>query len=140
MYGDPAVDGGYEVDLPDPVAPGDVMSASVVLSGSTWELSLADATAGWTFETAIATPSPAPSQSSAEWIVERPDIDGAPAVLPDFTPVTFTDATATADSAAGPITSYPWAPVAMDGSTILAQPSGLTADGEGFTDTWEASS
>ena len=143
MYGDPAVDDGYQVSLPSasyPVAPGDAMTASVVLHGSTWDLSIANATAGWTFEEAIPSPTPAPSQSSAEWIVERPEVDGALAVLTDFASVTFTDATATGDSAAGPITSFSWAPVAMEGSTTLAQPGPLTADGEGFTDTWYAGS
>ena len=50
MYGDPAVNNGDEVELSpsiDHVSPGDAMTASVSLTGSTWTLAISDTTAGW---------------------------------------------------------------------------------------------
>src|ERR1019366_7740166 len=109
MYGDSAVNSGFSVQLPSaiyPVSPGDSISASVSLSGSTWTLAIADSPQGWHYATSVPSPSPAPAQSSAEWIAERPDINGSPASLADFGSVNFTGASATGNGHTGPIADF----------------------------------
>ncbi len=150
MYGDPAVNGGDEVVLSPastyPVYPGDAMSASVKVAksvaGSTWTLEITDSTEGWTYSTAIASPSPAPAQSSAEWIVERPEIclvKCSPTSLADFGTVTFTNAMTTENGTSGPLAAFSAAAIEMEsGSTVLALPGSLDPTGENFTDTWKA--
>ncbi len=145
MYGDANVEGGYEVPLSNTVEAGDAMSATVSLTGSTWTLAIADATQNWHYSINVANPtSPAPSQSSAEWIAERPEVCSSScglATLSNFGSVTFTNATATDASATNaPISAFANTPMEMVGSTVLAMPGPLTAGGTGFTDTWNASS
>jgi hypothetical protein len=144
MYGDPTVDGGYEVPLDDTVAPGDAMSATVGIAGTTWTLQLTDATQNWHFSIDIPSPSPAPAQSSAEWVGERPEVCSSTcglAALSNFGNLTFTSATATdATETNQPISVFAYAPIEMVGSTLLAAPGPLSVTGEQFTDTWDASS
>ncbi len=143
MYGDEAVNDGFEVPLSGssyPVSPGDAMSASVSITGSTWTLSIADTTASWSYSIEIASPSPAPARSSAEWIVERPEIDSSLSALSDFGSESFTGASATDGAASGAISAFTVDPLEMEGSTLLAAPGALSPGGEGFTDTWYASS
>jgi hypothetical protein len=147
MYGDPNVNNGYEVPLSNssyPVAPGDAMTASVSLSGTTWTLQIADTTKDWSFSTNIATYTPAPAQSSAEWVVERPQVCSSScglAALSDFGSSTFDAASATvAGGTSRPISALNFTPLEMVGSTVLAAPGGLDATGEQFADTWSASS
>jgi len=140
MYGDSAVNDGYEVPLPDPVAPGDAMTASVSLAGSTWTLAISDTTRNWTESIPIASPSPAPQQVSAEWIAERPEVDGSLATLSDFGNAAFTSATAANGLASGPISDFSYQPVQMVGSTVLANPGPLTAGGSAFGVAWNAGS
>jgi hypothetical protein len=143
MYGDPSVDGGYEVPLDETVQPGDAMSASVSITGSNWTLTIADATQNWHFSTTIPNPNPAPSQASAEWIGERPEVCSSTcglATLSDFGALTFTNATATdATETNQPISAFSYQPLEMVGSTLLASPGPLSTNGEQFTDTWDAS-
>ena len=141
MYGDPSVNSGYSIELSTtsyPVAAGDSISASTQLIGSTWQFILADATAGWTFQTTVPSPTPAPAQVSAEWIAERPTVSGSLALLTDFDNVTFTQASATGSGHAGSIASFSWAPIQMLGSGLLATPGSLNQTGDGFTDSWLA--
>jgi hypothetical protein len=149
MYGDNAVADGNEVPLSSstyPVEAGDAMSAAVSLSGSTWTLEIADATRNWHYSIGIAQPSPAPSQASAEWIVERPEVCSEScelANLSQFVSVGFTAATATSGSTTGPISDFhPSAIEMMDNSyaSVLASPGPLDTTGEQFTDSWLASS
>lgn len=141
MYGDNAVNNGYAVPLQDasyPVAAGDAMSGSVALSGSTWVLTLSDATQNWTFQAQFASPTPQLSQGSAEWMVEDPD-GCTPQCQPlsQFSPVQFTAAAAAVNGQSEPISNFPLTAVQIDqNSTPLATPGLLTADG--FTDTWLA--
>jgi lipoprotein signal peptidase len=75
MYGDNAVDSGYEVELSpstNPVSHGDSMSASVSVSNNDWTLSITDSSQGWSYTTPAISFSAA--QSSAEWVVERPEV------------------------------------------------------------------
>ena len=133
MYGDEAVDHGDAVDLPNPVSAGDTMSAGVSVSGSSWTLSITDDTAGWS-QTIPITYSGA-AKATAEWIVERPQVNGGLATLADFGGVGFGGATANGSplSSASSIAMY-------SGSDLLASPGPLGADNESFAVTWYASS
>ncbi len=78
-----------------PLTPGDVLTASVVGSGSSFTLTITDA-GRWTFST-VQTASIATLDSSAEWIAEAPTLckTSCRAVkLADFGSVNFTGATA----------------------------------------------
>jgi len=139
MFGDPAVSGGYAVPLSTatyPVLPGDEMTGSVTLTGSTWVLALSDSTQHWNFQIAIASPSPQLSQDSAEWMVEDPNGCSPCQPLAQFSPVQFSAASATVNGQTGSISSFPSVAMAIDqGSTLLSAPGSLDAAGDGFTDT-----
>jgi hypothetical protein len=156
MYGDTSVNNGNQVVLSStayPVSPGDQITASVSVSGSTWTLTLEDQPAQgltWTFSTPIATPlppDPLPAEASAEWIVERPNVCGGmggctPAALSGFGTVKITSASATASGKTGSIAAFPWTFTQMtstSSSAILAEPGPLDPAGETFTDTWNGS-
>jgi hypothetical protein len=77
-----------------PVAPGDIMSASLQCVASCtaggaqlWTLSMTDQTAGWTFT--LPNVVYQSSLASAEWILEATTVAGAIAPLPDFGSTTF---------------------------------------------------
>jgi hypothetical protein len=153
MYGDSAVDDGYEVQLGDDctstssntpvyctVEPGDAMSASVSVVDDAWTLALADSTQGWTYATPQIDFSAA--QTSAEWIGERPEVGSELASLADFGSLSFTGATATANGVTSPISAFSgYAPMEMENTSgdTLAAPGLLDPTGDGFTDTWYAS-
>lgn len=143
MYGDAAVNNGYAQELPPatyPVSPGDVMNGSVSLSGTTWLLSLADATANWSFSIQFPSPAGGLSQGSAEWMVEDPDgCSPQCQTLAQYTPVAFTSATATENGQGGPISAFAATTLQIEqNSTLLSAPGALNATGDGFTDTWYA--
>lgn len=144
MNGDTQDDGEYggQIDATDcagnsscPVAPGDAMSASVSVSGTTWTFTIDDTTAGWTFTSPpIDSPTPTPQQAYAEWIVSPPQSE-----LTDFGAVPFSNATATVSGqAASPIADLRFQALEMEppDQSQTVTPSSLTTDGEGFTDTW----
>jgi hypothetical protein len=145
MYGDDAVNQGYEEELStttNPVSSGDSITSSVSVSGSTWTLSIWD-TSRWTaaFTTSITFVGAA--QSSAEWIVERPELCSGKGCsltsLADFGSVTFSDATATTTGSGESISSYSDAAIEMIGPpNVLALPSALSAGGETFIDLWQS--
>lgn len=144
MYGDSAVNDGDEVELSaatNPISPGDEMTATVSESAGTWTLTIADTSQGWT--SPITVVFAGAEQSSAEWIVERPELCSvfscSLASLADFGTVTFTDAEATSATANAPISAYTNTDLEMvNGTTALAVPGPLTLSGTGFTDTWES--
>jgi hypothetical protein len=141
MYGDEAIDEGAEVGLSSssyPVSPGDAMTASVSVANSVWTLAIADTTKGWSYSIEI--PWAVPWRSSAEWIVERPEVGWSLSALADFASASFTGASATDGTTSGPISSFSFQPIEMDGSTLLAAPGPLEQSGESFGDTWYASS
>jgi hypothetical protein len=148
MYGDSAVNSGNEVELSPssyPVFPGDAISASVSVVGATWTLAISDSGSAsqlhsWSFSTNIVFSGAA--QSSAEWIVERPDICNALscslATLANFGTVTFTNAAATENGIPGSISTWSNAAIEMlNGSTPIAVPGSLDPTGSIFTDTYE---
>jgi hypothetical protein len=152
IYGDNGLNGGAEVPLSTtsyPVVAGDVIAATVNVSSNEWTFSLIDtstAHSSWSYNNDDA---PIlftdPDQSTAEWIVERPEIcsgsDCSEAALPDFGTVTFTDASLTiASGTTGPITQEPDTPLALDAThTLYALPGVLSDGGTEFTVTWEHS-
>ena len=149
MYGDSAVNSGYEVELAPssyPVSPGDSMTASVTVANNVWTLAISDAGSAanphnWQFSTNINFSGAA--QSSAEWIIERPEmcyiIFGCSlTTLANFGSITFTNATATDNGTSGPISATSNAGIEMvDGTTPIAVPSSLDHTGTFFTDTYQ---
>lgn len=86
------------ITLPNPVSPGDVMTAALQCVAScsaatqTWQLSMVDQTQGWTFAQNF---SYASSELSAEWIVEAPSDDNNNVfALADFSRSTFNSSSA----------------------------------------------
>lgn len=143
MYGDNSVNSGYEVELSPqqyPVSPGDSVSASVHASGTSWTLTIADSSKGWSYSTPTITFRAA--ESSAEWIVERPELCGSSCsltALANFGSVSFSNASTGTSTSSGTISAYPDASIEMvNGSTPLAVPGSLDPTGASFTDTWEA--
>ena len=137
MYGDPQdVHGGYAVPLPGstyPVAPGDQMSGSVSFDGSNWLLALSDATRSWSFQVSIASPSQPLSQGSAEWMVEDPNgCSPQCAVFAHSSAVQFTNATATANGLAGPLSSFPLTAMQIQQGSALLATVGPLQSGSGF--------
>lgn len=83
--------------LPDPeeqitamtVAPGDNVTVQIAkIGGTNWGIEVKDNTTGQSYATDQTYSGP---ETSAEWVVEAPSIDGTPVTLGDYTPdVTFT--------------------------------------------------
>ncbi len=136
------------VTLPstDAVFAGDTVSASVSVSGSTWNLEITDATQGWAFSTSVIGPAPAPAQESAEWIMEAPTpcslfsgCSSTPTPLADFATETFSGAQAVAQGRSGPISAFSSIEETMTdvgGTTVKAQPSALSGEGTSFSVAW----
>jgi hypothetical protein len=125
------------VTIPEPVSPGDQMSAEVSNSGGTYTLTLTDA-GRWTYSPGPQTPVPTPQASSAEWIAEAPSVctkKCVPVKLANFRSVTFTGASANGASIAS-FTSSQTKKIEMEkGKTIKAVPTPLL--GSGFTVNWQ---
>jgi len=144
LYGDNSVNSGDEVELSPstyPVSPGDTISASVSVSGTTWTLVVSDSQQGWSYSTNIVFSGAA--QSSAEWVVERPEecsfFSCSLTSLADFGSVQFLSASASTNSSSGTISANSYSAIEMvNGSTVLALPGALDAAGDSFTDTWKA--
>jgi hypothetical protein len=127
---------------------GDVMTAEVKVTGSSFVLSMKDATAGWTFSI-TKTGSSSLKRSSAEWVIESPEICSTScklAKLADFGKLTFSNCEAATTGADGAISSFTGAKgphkMTMTGTpktVIRSVPSALTSNGEGFTTTWKHS-
>lgn len=153
MFGDQSVDGGDEVPLSTalyPVSPGDEINASVSESNGTWTLALSDPTdpiRSWTFSIRVDFASA--SQSSAEWIVERPEIcySSSPSsceltALADFGDVTFSNAqAATSSGTPSSIPAFSSTELNMENnadSMLLDESGSLDPSGEDFTVTWNS--
>ncbi len=120
-----------------PVAPGDVLTATVSLTGSTYVLAISDLSK-WSFST-NQTPATPPLNSSAEWIAEAPTscVKSRCKVVPltDFSSIRFTGATANGL----PISSLSNVQIDMTtkgGKSVLAQTSALGGGGNNFAVTW----
>ena len=145
MYGDPNVSGGNEVELNPsdyPVSPGDVIDASVSEAGGVWTLALTDSSVRWSFSTTIGFSSAA--QSSAEWIVERPELCDSSCqltALADFGTVAISNAQAATTGSPASIPAFTSSELNMvsnSGSMLLDESGALDPSGENFTVTWKA--
>jgi Peptidase A4 family/Immunoglobulin I-set domain len=124
-------------ELSYPVAAGDSMTATISVSGSSWTLTLVDHTKSWTSQTSVSSGSV--QQSSAEWVVERPEVGGSLSVLSNFGSTGFSGASATIDGESGSIAYFSGTPFEMEGengTTLLALPGPLGSGGSSFTDTF----
>ena len=123
------------------VSPGDRMEASVTLidpASNLWSISLADLTSGQSFQNNFTYNS---QQLTAEWIVERPDVNNAISQLADFGSVTFSSCNANLGKT-GAISDFQNSKVLMDAQTQnnqsvqLVDVSDLSAQGTQFTATY----
>ncbi len=116
------------------VQPGDTMTASISLVNektNTWAITIRDVTRGEQFKKTFVYNS---SRLSAEWVVERPKVNGTVSTLADFGNVTFTECKATLDSVTGAIGNFSYAQLLMqDEDTPLVSVSSLDGDESGFT-------
>lgn len=127
-----------------PVRPGDTLSASVTVSGTTFTLSMSSSE-GWHFSTTKQGSGLA--QSSAELIAESPEVCSGfscqLAQLSDFGTVNFSGASATAGGPAAPLGSFtadsgPHEIVGLTSSGgVKMQPSSLSPAGNAFSVAWE---
>jgi Peptidase A4 family len=139
--GSPDYYGWYEMYPADPVyftntvQPGDSLSASVSVSGSTYTITLTDNTRGWT-QTENETGSGL-SDSSAEVITEAPSTESGPLPLADFGAVNYADSTANGES----MDSLSPTAIEMVGASgdQLDSTSGIDSSGD-FSNTWMAES
>ena len=125
----------YEVTIDSlSVLPGDRITASISLSDpstNTWMLEINDSAGGQSYENSFVYAS---SMLSAEWIAERPKINGVLRNLADFSELTFTDCAATVGGKAGTISSLPFMKVTLISSnTKLTNVSPLASNGSSFT-------
>jgi peptidase A4-like protein len=137
------------------VRPGDAISATVGVSGSTVSIQIANATRHTVFSKTLTMPV-TPDVSSAEWIAEAPSTCGnygcTPLPLANFAKASFTSGTATtADGHTGTISDPAWAAtaVALQGTTAgrsrfaasltvaNAIPGALSGDGTAFDIAWQ---
>jgi hypothetical protein len=138
--GSPDYYGWYEmypadpVYFTNPVAPGDSLSASVAVSGTSYTLTLTDSTQGWT---QTENESGSYTDSSAEVITEAPSSAQGPLPLADFGTIGYS---ASAANGASFSTQDPTSitMVAGDGDQ-LDSTSALDGSG-GFSNTWQAAS
>ncbi len=116
------------------VQAGDTITASISLvseNTNTWSIEIADVTQGQRFKKTFVYNS---SRLSAEWVVERPKVNGTFSTLADFGNVTFTECKATIDGNTGAISNFSYARLVMQDQELqLVKVSPLTDDGSSFT-------
>ena len=117
------------------VSAGDSISASVTYASGKYTATITDTTAGKSFS--ITRSDSSAVRSSAEWIVERPEICSAVSCklssLADYGTVTFSSISATTTS-----NSYSTDRITMVDSSgkVLSEPSALNNAGTSFSVTW----
>ena len=117
------------------VQPGDMITASISVvseNAHTWSVGILDVTTGERFEKTLFYDS---SRLTAEWIVERPNVNGTTSTLADFGNVMFSDCKATIDGKSGAIGNFSHAQLVMYNSknVQLVTVSPLSNDGSSFT-------
>lgn len=125
----------YLVRIPDlHVRAGDTITASISLineNTTTWSIKISDVTRGEQFKKDVVYNS---SMLSAEWVVERPKVNGIISTLADFGNVTFTECKATVDGVTGAIGDFSYAQLVMHEEDMpLVSVSPLNDDESGFT-------
>jgi hypothetical protein len=140
------------VKVPLKVRPGDLITTSVNVTGTTVLIQIKNRTRKTVFTKSLTMD--APDLTSAEWVAEAPsacDASGTRCtVLPlaNFGSVTFTKAASIASTHPGTISDPTWSRVSiklvpggsqfgrLNTSTAGALPGAVTADGRGFPVTW----
>jgi len=115
------------------VSAGDNITAQISLlnpAADTWFININDLTKDQSFQQSFTYSS---SMLSAEWIVERPQINGRVRNLANFGELTFTGCTATIAGKVGSISSFPSVEVTMYQSAPLVTVSPLMSGGTSFT-------
>jgi hypothetical protein len=122
------------------LAPGDVITASVVRSGTSYKLSLTDSTHPADSFSTTQTCSDC-ANSSAEWIAEAPSGSSGVFPLSHFSTFTPYAATVKTTSKSGVISSFTDDEITMADSSghVEAQPGPLNAPGKSFKVTWKRS-
>ena len=126
----------YLIRIPNlRVQPGDTITASISLvneNASTWSIEMSDATRSEQFKKVVVYNS---SRLTAEWIVERPKVNGTVSTLADFGNATFTECKATVDGITGTIGNFSYAQLVMhdDEDNPLVSVSPLNDEGSVFT-------
>jgi hypothetical protein len=116
------------------VRAGDSITASISLvneNASEWLIEICDVTRGEHFGKVVVYNS---SMLSAEWIVERPKVNGEVSTLADFGNVTLTDCRATVNGVSGTVGNFSYAQFVMHDEDIsLVSVSPLNDDDSSFT-------
>jgi hypothetical protein len=142
MWGDTSLNNGYLISVPDPLNPGDAVSAMVSVVGDTWSFSITDTTSNWTFATSLPDPMNVTPNSSAEFVVERPvwcttssPSSCAPVPFTNVSSVTFTNAVVGTDSGVpSGIPAYTNVALTLiNGATTLAIPSAVNPANQSFS-------
>jgi len=138
--GTPDYYGWYEmypadpVYFTNPVAPGDSLSASVTVSGTSYTLTLTDSTQGWT---QTENESGSYADSSAEVITEAPSSTQGPLPLADFGTIGYSASAANGAS----FSAQDPTSITMVAGTGDELDSTSALDGSGgFSNTWQAAS
>jgi hypothetical protein len=123
------------------LAAGDAITSTVTRSGTTYTLSVTDATNPADSFTETETCSSC-ANSSAEWIAEAPSSSSSVYPLADFTSWTASNASVTEGSTSGVISSFTDDEITMVDSagSTEALPGSLSSSGNSFSVTWERSS
>lgn len=121
-------------DVPLTIAAGDTVNVSITRQpDGTWQIRIRDATNSQSWEKTVTYQS---SMSSAEWIEEAPST-GRLRLLPldEFGSITFANGTTVENGQTRTIGQAGGQPITMGFGVgqVLAQPSALGSDGEGFT-------
>jgi Peptidase A4 family len=122
-------------------AAGDSITASVVRSGTSYTLSVTDATHPADSFTTTQTCSNC-ANSSAEWIAEAPSGSSGVYPLAQFSTWTDANSTVTEGTTSGVISSFTDDEITMvdSSSAVKAQPGALNSSGNAFSATWERAS
>ncbi len=121
------------------ISPGDVVTTSITLADEkrgSWLITIVDETEGRSFQ--ITVDYPQSTRKSAEWIVERPTVNGQISTLADFNQATLTDCKTTINGVTGSIKNFTYTKAVMIDSldNDLVRTSNLGSDGASFTVTY----
>jgi len=123
------------------IQPGDKITTTITLvddENDLWLIKVVDETEGRFFEKTVTYDS---NRKSAEWVVERPLVNGQVSTLANFNQATLTNCEVTINGVTGTINDFTFTPAVMvesNGSikTELVAVSPLSEDGRSFTVTY----
>lgn len=129
----------FSITIPNlEINPGDMILASISLINATsnvWSIQFRDLTNDQTFSKNIAYNS---TQSSGEWIIERPTVRNQTSTLANFGTITFSNCVINLNNSVGPIGNFTSSKIAM--TNQLASPltiiSDLSSEGSSFNVTY----